>query len=179
VQVLEREVAKKQESLDLLDRSADRISAIRSGIREIDFQIDDHWVQQPTEVAREAEEVFENPDEVMLDPNALFDAEADSAEHVIVTQDTNSGEETRFPLFGKEVTIGRSRRSNIRLRSKYISRTHARIKVDGESAVIEDAGSTNGFLVNSVETKQHALTHGDTLEIGDCKLRYLHAAQAS
>lgn len=179
VQVLEQEVANKQESLDLLDRSADRISAIRSGIREIDFQIDDHWVQQPTKVSGESEQVFESPDEVMLDPSALFDLEADGAEHVIVTHDETSGKETRFPLLGGEVTIGRSRRSNIRLRSKYISRIHARIKVEGESAIIEDAGSTNGFLVNSVETKHHALTHGDTLEIGDCKLRYLHAALAS
>ncbi|MDH3337743.1 MAG: FHA domain-containing protein [Gammaproteobacteria bacterium] len=74
-----------------------------------------------------------------------------------------------------EVTIGSSRRSDIRLKSKYISRIHARIKVDGDSATIEDAGSTNGFLVNSVETRQHALTHADLLEIGDCKLRYVHA----
>jgi len=179
VQVLEIEVANKQENLDLLDRSAERISAIRSGIREIDFQIDDHWVQQPTQVSGESEEVFEKPDEVMLDPNALFDDEADGAEHIIVTEDQKSGEETRIPLLGREVTIGRSRRSNIRLRSKYISRIHARIKVEGEHAIIEDAGSTNGFLVNSVETKLHELTHGDTLEIGDCKLRYLHAALAS
>ena len=179
VQVLEREVAKKQESLDLLDRSADRISAIRSGIREIDFQIDDHWVQQPTKVAGDSGEIFENPDDVMLDPSALFDAEAENAEHIIVAEDQKSGEETRFPLLGREVTIGRSRRSNIRLRSKYISRVHARIKVEGESAIIEDAGSTNGFLVNSVETRQHELTHGDTLEIGDCKLRYLHVDAAS
>ena len=100
------QAAGKPDNLDLLDRSVDRLSAIHSAVRDLDFQIDDHWV-------------------------------------------------------------------------KYISRMHARIRVDGASAIIEDAGSTNGFLVNSVETKQHALVDGDRLEIGDCKLRYLNAAAAS
>ena len=178
VQVLERDLAKKQQDLDLLDRSADRISAIHSGIRELDFQIDDHWIQQPEKVVDQVEEIFGHGDEVMIDPEALLEAEDENAEHLIVAMAQGGAESVRYPLLDREVTIGRSRRSDIRLNSKYISRIHARIKVDGDCAIIEDAGSTNGFLVNSVETRHHSLAHGDLLEIGDCKLRYLHPSAA-
>lgn len=174
VQVLERELSSKQENLDLLDRSVDRLSAIRSEVRELDFQIDDHWVKEPLTLPDHAEEIFENPDEVMLDPEALLDDIDENAEHVIVTEEQDGAESLRFPLCGTKVTIGRSPGNDIWLRSKFISRVHARIRVDGSRAIIEDAGSTNGFLVNSVETRQHSLDHGDMLEIGDCKLRYLH-----
>ena len=174
VQVLEQELSKQQQNLDVLDRSVDRISAIHDEVRDLDFQIDDHWVKSPAKEDLPSAEVFEYPDEVMIEPEALFEVVDAPIEHLLVAEPIAGGEEKRFPLCGTELTIGRSRRSDVRLDSKYISRIHARIKIDGDSVFIEDACSTNGFLVNSVETKQHELVHGDRLEFGDYRLRYLH-----
>lgn len=159
VDVLEFEVGNKQENLDILDRSVDRLSAIGSEIRELDVQIGEHWLEQPDEVLLQPEELFSNPDEMV--------------ERVIVSEDKGVGEPVRYSLTGTEMTIGRSHKNDIRINSKYISRVHARIKIDGSRVTIEDAGSTNGFLVNSVHSTHHTLAHGDKLEIGRSKFCYL------
>jgi pSer/pThr/pTyr-binding forkhead associated (FHA) protein len=121
--------------------------------------------------------LFEQPDEVFLQPEELFSDPADLAEHVIVSEDDESGEPVRYLLLQDEMTIGRSRKSDIRINSKYISRLHAKIKVEDGRATIEDAGSTNGFLVNSEHSTCHTLAHGDKLEIGKNKFQYLVLSQ--
>ncbi|MBT8098874.1 MAG: FHA domain-containing protein [Gammaproteobacteria bacterium] len=184
VQVLEHDLHDKQENLNVLDRSADRLSAIGTGIRELDLQIDDLWLKESAKPAPQTGEIFEHAEEILISPEELLDASEDDSEaddqgdklpeHVILAYDDDDAEPVQYPLERDETTIGRSRRSDIRLQSKYISRIHARIKVDGHSAVIEDVGSTNGFFVNSVQCRRHTLTNGDQLEIGDSKLRYVH-----
>lgn len=179
VHVLETEISNKQRDLDLLEKNADRLSAIGSGIREIDFEIDEHWSEQPAKMFEESEAIFDAaPEGVMLTPEELFPDPAELAEHVIVIEDTDSGEPVRYPLVGKEMTIGRSHRADIRLNSKYISREHARITVEEGGVVIEDAGSMNGFLVNSEPSTRHRLKHGDELEIGKSRLRFLDTSLA-
>jgi len=174
VQVLEDEIGNKQRELDLLEKNADRLSAIGDGIREIDFEIDEHWSEQPAKLLEESEDVFDAaPDGVMLTPEELFPDPAELAEHVIVCEDDDQGEAVRYPLIRTEMTIGRSHKADIRLNSKYISREHARITVDDAGVLIEDAGSMNGFLVNSEPSTRHRLVHGDKLEIGKSRLRYL------
>ncbi len=173
VQVLEAEVSNKQQELETLDRSADRLSAISSEIREIDFQIDDRWCEQPAAMFDDADGIFDpEPDDVMLTPEELFPEPEDLAEHVIVSED-GEGEPIRYPLTGSKMTIGRSHKADIRLNNKYISREHARITVDDAGVLIEDAGSMNGFLVNSEPTTRHRLVHGDRLEIGKSRFQYL------
>lgn len=174
VHVLERELSKKQENLEDLDRSADRLAALGTGIRELDMHIDDLWLKQPSEDSEPENEVFEKSEEVMIPPEDLFDVGEAECEHLIVANDEKSGEEISYPLNGKDMTIGRSPHCDIHLRSKYISRVHANVRVEGPSAIIEDAGSMNGFLVNSVQMRRHTLMDGDELEIGERKLRYVH-----
>ena len=178
IAVLERELSSKQQNLDVLDRSADRLSAITGGIRELDSLLDDclHTPERSGEDAEDADEL-DTGDEIMIAPEELFGASDDAAEHVIIAQEASDGSETRYSLDRATMTIGRSRKSNIRLTNKYISRVHARIHVDGSQVVIEDAGSTNGFLVNSVQKMRHTLRHGDTLELGTDKLLYLCEAE--
>ena len=112
----------------------------------------------------------------MLSPEELFPDPAELAEHVLVCEDADRGGLVRYPLIRTEMTIGRSHTADIRLNSKYISRIHARITVTDTGAIIEDAGSMNGFLVNSEPCTRHLLVHGDSLEIGKVKLRYLENA---
>lgn len=172
VVVLEDEMSKKPE---VDEQNAERISALGSGIKDLDLQINDLWLRHPSENSVLDQEVFENSEEVMILPEDLFDVGEQTSEHQFVVNDEISGEEVCYPLSGKAMTIGRSPHNDIRLKSKFISRVHAKILIEGASAIIEDAGSMNGFLVNSVPTHRHELQDGDELEIGDRKLRYLHS----
>lgn len=174
VATLERDLSNKHENPVTVDRSADRMSALGTGIRELDMQIDDIWLKQALEDSEPEEEVSERPDEVLIPPEELFDVGEAACEHLIVANDEKSGEKISYPLNNKDTTIGRSPGCDIYLRSKYISRIHAKVRVEGSSAVIEDAGSMNGFLINSVQTQRHTLTDGDELEIGERKFRYVH-----
>ncbi|MCP4301020.1 MAG: FHA domain-containing protein [Gammaproteobacteria bacterium] len=148
VKVLEDELSNEQENFESLDCSVDRLSAIGSGIRALDEQIEGHR-HQPRD-----EEI----------------------QHMIVVDNPFTGAKARYPIYTKEITIGRSSENDIFLDSKYISRVHARIKIDGSKVIIEDAGSKNGFLVNSVFATRRTLKNGDRLEIGTEELRYLNLA---
>jgi hypothetical protein len=76
----------------------------------------------------------------------------------------------KFPLHKGVLTIGRSESASIRLNGTFVSRIHARIICSDDEAIIEDAGSRNGFKINSVAVKRHTLAHGDVIGIG--KLRF-------
>ena len=166
IELLEKELSSKQANLDVLDRSADRLSAISGGIRDLDFLLDDHLSPEQKDASDDDME-----DDVLIEPDVLL-GEPDTSKHVIISIG-NDGEETRYSLSSGTTTIGRSRKSDIQLDSKYISRIHARIIVRGSTVTIEDAGSTNGFLVNTQQKNHHTLSHGDDVEIGTDRLRYL------
>src|SRR3954470_24476127 len=53
---------------------------------------------------------------------------------------------SRVPLL-HQVTIGRARESDIRLDDPSVSRLHARLRVDGGTPAIDDAGSSYGVWV--------------------------------
>ncbi len=175
VDSLESELSSRHDKLDTLDRCGDRLSAIGSTVRDLDMKIDDHWLQAPRSDA--AADDYEVPDEILLEPDELF-SETEFAEHVIVTDENDGSEPVRYALNRHEMTIGRSRLSDIRINSKYISRVHAKIRVKGDTVTIEDVGSTNGFRVNSEQSSCHTLAHGDRLEIGMSKFKYLHSTPA-
>jgi len=137
------------------------------------MRIDDHWYEQPKTLFAESDTLFEQPQEVLLEPEEIFSDPEELVEHFIVSDDDGSDEQIRYPLTKKEIIIGRSPKSDIRINSKFVSRVHARIKIEGSAVTIEDAGSTNGFLVNSMHLTRHTLTHGDRLEIGKSKFRFL------
>lgn len=68
--------------------------------------------------------------------------------------------------------IGRSRRSDLCLDSRYVSRNHAALLVSGEDATIIDLGSTNGTLVDGSEVSDWILPSGAIIGIGNFRLRY-------
>jgi DNA-binding winged helix-turn-helix (wHTH) protein len=66
-----------------------------------------------------------------------------------------------------ENLIGRAPDAHIRIESPKVSRRHARIVVDGETAMVEDLGSKNGTFVGDVRvTDPTPLAHGDQLRLG-------------
>jgi pSer/pThr/pTyr-binding forkhead associated (FHA) protein len=69
------------------------------------------------------------------------------------------------------MTIGRTSDNDICIPSKLVSRNHARLLVGPNAVIIEDAGSTNGVLVNDVQVKQQLMRDGDVLAVGDLKYR--------
>lgn len=71
----------------------------------------------------------------------------------------------------KVMTIGRTSDNDICVSSKLVSRSHARLLIGPNAVIIEDAGSTNGCLVNNVPVKQQLMRDGDVLAIGDLKFR--------
>jgi hypothetical protein len=70
------------------------------------------------------------------------------------------------------VVIGRSPGADIVIGDDFVSGKHARVSPAGDSAVVEDLGSTNGTVLNgrrlSVPT---TLRPGDAIDIGSVRLK--------
>jgi hypothetical protein len=69
------------------------------------------------------------------------------------------------------MTIGRTRANDVRIKSKAISRHHATLVIGPDSITVEDAGSTNGCMVNGQKITQSQMRDGDCLELGDLQYR--------
>ncbi|HEX7480777.1 MAG TPA: GGDEF domain-containing protein [Polyangiales bacterium] len=82
---------------------------------------------------------------------------------LIVVAGANVGE--MYDLKGTLI-IGRGREADIRLQGDGISRKHARLRLSGESAVLEDLGSTNGSFVNGEKISTCELQDGDKIQVG-------------
>lgn len=90
-------------------------------------------------------------------------------------QDDAAKKETPFIIIcdGRDIglvrgenLLGRSRDCRVRLDSARVSRHHARITVDGDTALIEDCGSRNGTWVRGQRTAGRVrLTDGDEIVI--------------
>ncbi|MEO8219012.1 MAG: FHA domain-containing protein [Acidobacteriota bacterium] len=72
-----------------------------------------------------------------------------------------------FPLATGMNVIGRDDQASIVVDSPLISRAHARIIIQGQSATIEDLGSKNGTFVESTRVdRPHRLKDGDVIHFG-------------
>lgn len=79
---------------------------------------------------------------------------------------------TEYPVTGPIMTIGRGPECDIPVATHFISREHARLCVSPERVTIEDLGSRNGVLVNSIRVERAILQSGDFLTLGDTLFRY-------
>jgi len=68
------------------------------------------------------------------------------------------------------IMIGRSKDSELRLNSEFVSRHHALIFCTGEGTYIEDLNSFNGTIVNSKKITRCDLQAGDVVTIGDFQI---------
>ena len=85
----------------------------------------------------------------------------------------------KFPLHKQIITIGRSPQNDIHIRSRFISRYHARIVCDKDGAMIEDLDSSNGVCVNSHRARRQPLRSGDLIDLGRTQLRYIDLSEGS
>jgi hypothetical protein len=76
--------------------------------------------------------------------------------------------ETRqLPLFDGENVVGRAPDAAVWLEAQGVSRCHARIRLEGARATIEDLSSKNGTFVNGARlTAPVELTDGDQIRVG-------------
>jgi hypothetical protein len=80
----------------------------------------------------------------------------------------------RHPLRTTNVRVGRHRDNDICLQNDSISRRHAVLHYNAETRrfVITDLGGGNGVVVNKTKYKSRELNDGDTVELGEVRLRF-------
>ena len=91
----------------------------------------------------------------------------------------NGDENLKYPLSRHIMTIGREPHNDVHIRSKYVSRFHARIVSDRDGAVIEDLDSRNGVSVNSRKVRRMQLKSGDLIDLGRIQFKYIDLMEGS
>jgi pSer/pThr/pTyr-binding forkhead associated (FHA) protein len=84
-------------------------------------------------------------------------------------------EGTRYELCAEETIIGRNPSTDITLLDESISREHAIVSIDEATGeyILEDLQSTNGSKVNGKRVRSSPLSHGDEIEIGHTRFKFL------
>lgn len=78
-----------------------------------------------------------------------------------------------YPVF-PETTIGRSEKNSIQLSRQDISAMHCIIRMKDDVFVLEDAGSTNGTLLNGTRVQNPTrLRDNDIISIAGCRMRFV------
>ena len=72
-----------------------------------------------------------------------------------------------------KTTLGRRPYNDIVIDNLAVSGEHALLHMEGNEVLLEDLNSTNGTYVNGKAIKKQALQHGDHIDIGKYKIRYL------
>ncbi len=90
-----------------------------------------------------------------------------------------AGEEIgrEIDLSQPEMIIGRGEEAGVRIFSRSVSRSHARItraaSLKGYEFMIHDMGSMNGILVNNVQITSTVLRDGDKVQLGDVVFKFM------
>jgi hypothetical protein len=78
----------------------------------------------------------------------------------------------RVPLGEQPLVIGRNADCGIVVADARASRQHAEIRAQGNGFVVHDLDSMNGTLVNGTAVREHPLTDGDEVRLGNTVLRF-------
>jgi len=78
----------------------------------------------------------------------------------------------RLPLGEEIMSLGRMSDCDIVVADPRVSRKHAEIKPAGHGFVVTDLGSMNGTVVNGSPVREHPLTDGDEIRLGNTVLRF-------
>ena len=76
-------------------------------------------------------------------------------------------------LSTRPMIIGRKSDCDISIKDPAVSGNHAHLGVENGFFVVEDLGSTNGTTVAGKKVDRHVLKSGDTIVIGEHKLRFM------
>lgn len=85
-------------------------------------------------------------------------------------------EQSKIPINGDGLLIGRSEFCDLQLDDHWVSRQHAKIQRVGSGFEIRDLGSTNGLAVNDQQVPAAVLQSGDRIRIGKRIFRFLSDA---
>ena len=80
---------------------------------------------------------------------------------------TDASGRREVPIDKPLVTLGRRSESDVRVTVAGVSRHHAEIVADNGTCRIRDCDSKFGTFVNGVKIREHVLTHGDRIRLGD------------
>ncbi len=107
----------------------------------------------------------------------IQELEAEEAPRLVVVSAELKGQE--YACIRTEMKIGRTDDNDIVIDHRSLSRTHAKIvrEENGEWRII-DMQSANGLTVNGESYAQAPLNHGDVVELGHVKLRFVAAGEA-
>ena len=72
-----------------------------------------------------------------------------------------------------QAIIGRMPGCDVQLDDPSVSRRHARISRANAGWLIEDLGSTNGVTVNGANVEREYLSGGESIELGNVRMRFL------
>lgn len=75
-------------------------------------------------------------------------------------------------MAGKTVVLGRRSGDPEGLSDRYVSRKHCEVKLENGKALLTDAGSAAGTLVNGERVTQRELRPGDLIVIGQTHLSF-------
>ena len=92
-----------------------------------------------------------------------------SVPRVIVTCDGETIAD--YSVTKRESIIGRDKMADIVINDSYVSKLHAMFQLYANGLVLLDLNSTNGTLVNSVETKKAVLRNNDVISLGRHRLK--------
>jgi hypothetical protein len=92
---------------------------------------------------------------------------------------------TRIPIRANGVRLGRHSDNDIRFSERSVHRYHALLMRDPETQryvitdVSRDQARSNGVVVNSEIVKRAELAHGDLVELGEVRFRFLYAGKGA
>ncbi len=89
---------------------------------------------------------------------------------IVIMMDGNVIKEVK--LSKDRTALGRRPYNDIVIEHLAVSGEHAAFFLQSGEVFVEDLNSTNGTFVNGRAIKRQQLQHGDSLEIGKCKIRF-------
>ncbi len=139
---------------------------------------DDAPTPSPAEQRRHSTAVIRMDQVEMNRPRKVAAVEADDAPHLLVVSAELKGQE--FACIRTEMRIGRTDDNDIAIDHRSLSRTHAKlVREDSGEWRIIDMQSANGMAVNGESYAQAPLSHGDLIELGHVKLRFIGPGQSA
>ena len=86
---------------------------------------------------------------------------------------------TVFALDEASISLGRDVNNHVVIPDISVSRSHCKIRREGNEFVLQDAGSRNATFVNGIPVVQHQLKNGDRIRLGDTVMLFLCETESS
>ncbi|MBC85760.1 MAG: hypothetical protein CL677_01165 [Bdellovibrionaceae bacterium] len=90
-----------------------------------------------------------------------------STANLLLVIESGPDKGAKFKLLGAQVTIGRSRTCDIKLKDPKVSRVHAVIELSAQGIYIVEQSSSNRMIVNGVATKRALVKPGSKIKIAN------------